>query len=1334
MAKLSDQLKSKSQVDTPITRTQKVRVRQAVEKNILEKQKFEALSEEAKKIQAEKFVDKKVTVDEQYNIYRPSRYSVSEWNRKSQKEKDYLMKSYFRGAGIGYHLKKRHVVVHSTGTRKVDKIIPFTLEDVEGDQDNSYKDVYDGLSPDLQKFFDTPDVVLEKKAIRIKTTKQTVQDKIAEANQKIAERKEYYAKKEADYQEMWSKKSSKYRSDPKNRERRKERLNDWEDDLEEDIAKQRGYIKGLAKGSGELNKNKDIDFNQIERYALDVASYEEDKEEARNDARNDFYSQRDANKLNEDFKKLGYTEDQYSKVGYYQFNKKVDAFNKEVAYKNQLVNWADKVGFDKISPEAQAILNPDAVKWQKENPQEKLIFDKIGNVKGIESGKLQQSISIGNYDTAMANYKPIQVKKPFEMPKPFDVTPFLNNKSPVVKPNIPSPAPYGSWSYNSKTGLYQSPSEPSGQATAIVRQPTQIEQKQLDITKSEGDYWEDAILTKSIAPVKKAFKYVDDRVHLDIVGGGMTPTATLSFGVRDKQTIVEDIIDEAIKGVDIAKLNVRDTVVGEGVIKEFEEQSTKKNTEEYQSEFDKEYLDRLISGEIDFDTASLLFEKSDKAKELKSKFQEDYEKGIRERTTFTKNVFDENFWTKNVLGGGKQLGLNLLKTGLETVKSPTKTVVTAGALYGGTKLITKIPKVISLTATGGFGVYGTYKALNPLSTYEESGAGFVTAVLSFGTLSYAGYKYLKSPYKLPVIRDKPNMANVKSAQVKGYNIKPSDLKKLGVPEKEITKVLYEQQKLLRVGVKGVRQPWTSQGRFLSNKYLGTKLKPLTTGSPIDKVGKATTYTSTRGSYTIREPSAYQNMYKRLIKYGYSPSQATAGLRYTAPRIYEVDIIKQELLIQGDKALGFGKVTVSRPVIDINKNLGIKTRGGGTTEHLTVVKRQLIQSEAGKNFVLENQITKTYGVNLKGIKTFKQMNEQWNLGAGKSSETMKGYDVLSGTKDKLTLLEKVSLRDVSVRSGTFLETTGSVNKNLVKIKGEIMSGNPTTSRAILIDKIEKIKPLKISFGTERNIPSKPFTFNDNMDDIIKEVGKVKTQTNMNVILDKLDDLGFEKIKPFSPTKTSGTILKEKISGTTQKDLLGLQEQLKTPIGTPNLKITMAKSGKQISDIAILNGLQVGSLTSMGLISSVASKSKTKTLTSSKLKNNVRNMLKEELSFKVAKVSSLKQNTQSKLRSKSMLDLGTINPLLNLPKYRPPKTPTVKNPINAKPFFISFLKSKIAKKKRKGKKDGVGELAYLPDFTSRALGLSAESVTEKQAQAQLKKIMTGLEVRRGVKVKW
>jgi len=128
----------------------------------------------------------------------------------------------------------------------------------------------------------------------------------------------------------------------------------------------------------------------------------------------------------------------------------------------------------------------------------------------------------------------------------------------------------------------------------------------------------------------------------------------------------------------------------------------------------------------------------------------------------------------------------------------------------------------------------------------------------------------------------------------------------------------------------------------------------------------------------------------------------------------------------------------------------------------------------------------------------------------------------------------------------------------------------------------------------------------------------------------------------------------------------------------------------------------------------------------------NALKYDQLTQVKTVSAVKTAPLLKQQLKGMLDFDVGVPALSDPVFKTPKIPKIDYTYLPKPFVLPKLISQIKKKKGKGKK-GLGDEAYLPDFTSRALGLGAETVTQKQASKKLKKLLTGLEIRRGVKIK-
>jgi len=165
---------------------------------------------------------------------------------------------------------------------------------------------------------------------------------------------------------------------------------------------------------------------------------------------------------------------------------------------------------------------------------------------------------------------------------------------------------------------------------------------------------------------------------------------------------------------------------------------------------------------------------------------------------------------------------------------------------------------------------------------------------------------------------------------------------------------------------------------------------------------------------------------------------------------------------------------------------------------------------------------------------------------------------------------------------------------------------------------------------------------------------------------------------------------------------------------------------------LVGLKVGTLTA--LKTSTMLKTKTYLKQDLKLKQNIKVLLKENVLIKTQAIPLVKTSTLLKTQLKTLLQLEPVTTGISLPKtsFRPPKIPTFK-PTTPKPIVVLFPKAKKGKSSNAGLKKAISEVAYLPDFTSRALGLEAQTITEKQAKAKLKKLLTGLEIRRGVRIK-
>lgn len=396
------------------TRTQRKQVFEQQEKS---KYRFEQARKEAERLKTEEFIDKDVTTEyqEQYiSEYRPRQFSAKEWDRMKGSTKEYWIKVMNSGYGIDHNIKKGRVVPHSYATRTASKTEkdPFTMED--------YKFEYSKLSPDVQQFFISPETITTQQEQQKTVERENISSKLTTWQNKI----ETIQQRKNEYEQWWSRQSSKYRQDESNKKRYKERLKDYELDLDEYRA-MTNYLSGEKAKVEEGYSARDL-IN----YAEDKADYDRRRWEAKDKAIGEFNKSLSQGSLDADLVKLGLNKE---KLTYNQFVSAVDKYNKDVSYTNQLKQWAGKVGYDKLPAYAQEKINPSALEWQKKYPTEKLVFDKVGNVVGVESGKLGQSVSIEEYnklsktpDQLYSEWQKERAKKPLystEIPKQETKTP-----------------------------------------------------------------------------------------------------------------------------------------------------------------------------------------------------------------------------------------------------------------------------------------------------------------------------------------------------------------------------------------------------------------------------------------------------------------------------------------------------------------------------------------------------------------------------------------------------------------------------------------------------------------------------------------------------------------------------------------------------------------------------------------------------------------------------------------------------------------------------------------------------------------------------------------------
>lgn len=140
-----------------------------------------------------------------------------------------------------------------------------------------YETQYNQLDPELVPFFATPQQVQADKDKRIEDNKILVNNRLSYADVQIAKLEQEYK----DDVEYYRRKRSEAKSD-KDRDRYREQERRAEDDYDEERKYWLGYKKGLKEGLGKLNSGKDLSFSDIENYADDLGDYEERREEAKN--------------------------------------------------------------------------------------------------------------------------------------------------------------------------------------------------------------------------------------------------------------------------------------------------------------------------------------------------------------------------------------------------------------------------------------------------------------------------------------------------------------------------------------------------------------------------------------------------------------------------------------------------------------------------------------------------------------------------------------------------------------------------------------------------------------------------------------------------------------------------------------------------------------------------------------------------------------------------------------------------------------------------------------------------------------------------------------------
>jgi len=1229
---------------------------------------------------------------------------------------------------------------------------------------DEYTQEYSKLSPDVQQFFSSPTEITAEKNKKIASEQIIIDSKIEAMKQNIKIKQETYRK----YQEWES--QYKYATDSDRRERQLKSNRERDRDKEHDVEEAQAQLRYLQQQLGKVAQG--YSASDLIGYAYDKADYDRQRKEARGTAQRKFYSKLESGELDSQYKDLGFNYlTNFKKIKYGDYTKRVDKYNKDVAYTNQLQKWAGKVGYENLPENIKPLVNPKATAFQKEYPNEKLQLNFAGQIVGIDSTAYGKSFTPNLYnkrvqqdqsriaevglDQFQQEWKASQFDKEKirldEEVRFANIEKEKNKKDEVeeissIEKLFSKPTP----TINLDTGVYgdkKNTFTPNKNAVWLDKQFDKIG-------------WE-KIETKSL-------EVIDNVV--DIGKSGVKYLA----GFKYPQKFI-DYVDEGQGFLKAEKQRTQDKIRGIDNTTELQNLEQEEFSKNFQREFEVAELENIMVYGKDFEQAKEDFAKTDKAKELQQEYAESYAKkykqlGADANMFGTYNPINPSFWsldnTKNLRLGSKSLALGgLIKYGDLVLDTPAKTVGTVAVATAGLYYAPQVIKAIPYGSTAlsvGFGALGMDTLLDPTKTVTEKVGGLVTVGIAGASLGYSGYKYLNKPYLTTVIEKAPKLS-VKSAGSSGdsFNIKYFD--------KNFKTVIFGKTKIGQVGQAGQRITVTSEWRHLFNEYIAPnkfKFSNLYEGVPANQPAqfmRVTNYATGQSTLVKTQASGYEKAFKYLKNYGWTDAQAKSSLRFTAPRVADVWREDAWLLIGKDKAIGSATFTTRPIVMESNKALGINTRGGRVVQDIMGFKKSVIKSGGVDMVKIKGQTISNY-IEKSGKLSYRG-EEQWVkesvVAVGKSKYGAEYMGKLStGQNIWIDPIKYTDLKAITRIAPQDLSLQTSFDTKRV---GTTFTLKPSNMKTGDFGGLERTRIYQHNVDwTPINQEPAYFTYvkkgrsSSAIDKAIREMRNIKTNTNV------VKDLGFSSgsttgastsggsVSANFPSYVGGTSTSSGLGGGTSGqifDIIKNPSQTMQGFATPTAtKTTLIQKQLMILPPApTVQAVKLGTLTDIAFKTSqavfvgqavqTALQVKLKYKQDFKLKQELQTMTKQDLKTDQLFKTATKLKTAQATKTAQVFKLASVQDavlkILNPPRY---KTPPFRTPA-LPPFVVTGFDNDLLKKKIKSKKSKNIKLqGLMPDFTTRALGLkSQEFGSVKDALKQMGKIQTGFEIRRGGKIK-
>jgi hypothetical protein len=1235
-----------------VSRTQRI---QSQEQQNQAKYRFEQARKEAERLKAEEFVDKDVSVEyqEQYvSEYRLARYSAKEWSRLSSRTRELLLAPYYRGYGIDHYVHEGKVVVNAYATRTATKTEkdPFTIED--------YKNAYAKLSPDVQQFFVSPDEITTQQTQQKTIEKDKISSKITLWQQKIETTKQ----RSSEYQQWFARQSSKYRHDESNKRNYNKRLDDY--DLA--IAEYQNSMNYLNDQIGKIEEG--YSASDLIFYAEDKANYDRQKQENKSKAIGEFNKSLSQGTLDADLIKLGLNK---QGLTYNQFVSSIDKYNQNVSYVNQLKTWAGKVGFEKLPAFAQAKINPSATEWQQKYPTEKLIFDKVGNVVGVESGKLQQSIPIEKYN-AIQEQERLKYEKLSGMAGGSTLK--LGEKPSGISPSIVSADTFTPLTKEQQrmNEFYQSPSflqrgfnflKTSFGLNKQEATPPKIEMQEFSVAPTGMSGKGTLVKTSKFTPESSI--YIGELYSFNQKADKLSEEIFKDYEKKLDQLTMAELTPEKlskIKTEEQTKFNEQIKVYGEEFSKNYEQKIETLKRANVTNPLVKFYnnlvdQDKKLAGSVKVPTQ---VESEDQA--LKQ-FSINREGGMP--VWLAKELAGGEEFGKGVYYGGKTAILEnprtfAFKTGAWTTAIAGATVIStytgglggvattpvmkwAGAglltLYGGSVVVrTAVPS----TAYERGKTLGTIGGEEILPMGIGGVAGTYLGMKAVGGIDAVVFKYIKKyPYRasyklteMQLLKGEKNFPEISphgsKAQMKAFNqldknfLTPDE--RMALKRGEKLGVISSHATASRTAFKSDQVTIANEGREINAMSVSNKRMSI-------------------NFLDIRKSPSYSLYSGQIIPTGSAPLGLRIDLQGVKkiPKSYKPQLTRAEL----EQILG----TKVHPAY-FKKTAYLYEKGNFGTGYVAGIKKEVEAYLKGQG-ILKRTIKQKYYTGIANEKYY---------------QSLEGIS-RKGLKEYISRVQKFSI----TKPNTWLDKIIPRLKN-----GELVFGR----------KAGAFKPMKKG----RVVPYERFEALD------QEVVSEKS------LAQKIKDLLKER-----PRKEVVEILREKQLMETSKAVSSSSKGFAP-------KISASYPSSYAVELFSLSKSRKKSRS----ISYSASYSASY---SSSLKSTIRSLLS-------SKVSSDKSYSSP---SESVLSSSVISPekysYFKDAYYSTPSRP--RSPKSSIKYLLgsSGLKQKIRKKMKK-----TPEIQGLfPDFTARSLGLSPKEMSVKQALKEMQKIQTGFEVRTGGRIK-